>query len=164
MAAGVTTANILVTADGTSGKSQIQIRLLDSVTGASMGTIATKTVYFFGSPATVTVAQSFKYIAGDGAATGCSSTTACIETTFALTPMAVVTVKDSEGNLVPNASVTGVSSDATVIAGSAVGNSTAKMETAAGKAACAASTPTASCNGLGTYLASVTGASALGAP
>jgi len=157
IAAGTSAANIAVTADGTSGKSQIQIRLLDATTGASLGTIGTKTVYFYGSPSTVTVAQAFKYIAGDGAATGCSDAATCTEVTFALTPVAVVTVKDSDGNLVPSASVSGVTSDGTVIAASAVAGSTAKMETAAGKAACAAATPTASCNGLGTYLASVTG-------
>jgi len=159
MAAGTSTANILVTADGTSGKSQIRIRLLNTTTGADLGTIATKTVYFFGAPATVSVAQSFKYMAGDGAATGCSSATLCTEVTFALTPMAVVTVKDSEGNLVVGAGVSGVSSDATVIAGVTGNGSTAKTLTAAGAAACAATTPTASCNGLGTYLFSVTGAS-----
>ena len=157
LAAGVSAANIAVTADGTSGKSQIQIRLLDSVTGAVLGTLPLKTVYFFGIPATVTVAQTFKYVAGNGAASGCSDAATCIETTFALTPIAVITVKDANGNVVPNAAVSGVTSDGTVIAASAVAGSTAKTETVGGAAACAAATPTGSCNGLGTYLASVTG-------
>jgi len=157
LAAGTSAANIAVTADGTSGKSQIQIRLLDSVTGAVLGTLPLKTVYFFGAPATVTVAQTFKYIKGNGAASGCSDAALCTETTFALTPIAVITVKDANGNVVPNASVSGVTSDGTVIAASAVNGSTAKTETVTGAAACAAATPTASCNGLGTYLASVTG-------
>jgi hypothetical protein len=157
IAAGVSAANIAVTADGTSGKSQIQISLLDAVTGAVMGTLPLKTVYFFGAPATVTVAQTFKYIKGNGEASGCSDAALCTEVTFALTPIAVITVKDSGGNLVPSASVSGVTSDGTVIAASAVAGSTAKTETVTGAAACAAATPTASCNGLGTYLASVTG-------
>jgi len=157
LAAGTSAARVSVTADGTVGTSKIRIRLLNTTTGADLGTIAEETVYFYGAPATVEVAQKYSYIAGSGSARGCSSATACIEDTFANSPIAVVTVKDSGGNLVPNATVSGVSSDGTVISATTINGSTVTTLQAAGAAACAAGT--GSCYGLGTYLASVTGAS-----
>jgi len=157
LAAGTSAARVSVTADGTVGTSKIRIRLLNTTTGADLGTIAEETVYFYGAPATVTVDQKYSYIAGSGAARGCSSATACIEDTFANSPIAVVTVKDSGGNLVPNATVSGVSSDGTVISATTINGSTVTTLQAAGAAACAAGT--GSCYGLGTYLSSVTGAS-----
>ena len=157
LAAGTSAARVSVTADGTVGTSKIRIRLLNTTTGADMGTIAEETVYFFGAPATVEVAQKYSYVAGNGTAAGCSNATTCIESTFALSPIAVVTVKDSGGNLVPNATVSGVSSDATVIAAATVNGSTVTTLQAAGAAAAAAGT--GSPYGLGTYLVSVTGAS-----
>jgi len=155
LAAGTSAARISVTADGTTGTSKIRIRLLDSVTGAVMGVIAEETVYFYGAPSTVTVTQKYKYIAGNGSARGCSDATTCKEDTFALSPIAVITVKDSEGNLVPGATVSGVTSDGTIISASTVTASTVATLEATPAAACAAGT--GSCYGLGTYLASVTG-------
>jgi len=155
LAAGTSTANIAVTGDGTAGTSEIRIRVLDSVTGAVLGTLATKKMYFYGSPATVTVVQNFKYMAASSTARGCSDAATCIEDRFSTTPIAVITVKDSDGNVVPNATVSAVSSDSTIISASTVTGSTAKTLTVSGASACTAGT--ASCNGLGTYLASVTG-------
>ena len=155
LAAGTSAARVSVTADGTVGTSKIRIRLMNTTTGAELGVIAEETVYFFGAPATVEVAQKYKYVAGSGAAAGCSTATTCTEATFALSPIAVVTVKDSGGNLVPNATVSGVSSDGTVISASTVTASTVTTLQAAFAAAAAAGTGTP--YGLGTYLASVTG-------
>jgi len=157
LAAGTSAARVSVTADGTVGTSKIRIRLLDSTTGAVMGTIAEETVYFYGAPATVEVVQNYKYIAGSGSARGCSAATTCIEDTFANSPIAVITVKDSGGNLVPGATVSGVTSNGTIISASTVTASTVTTLQAAGAAACAAGT--GSCYGLGKYLASVTGVS-----
>ena len=157
LAAGTSAARVSVTADGTVGTSKIRIRLLNTTTGADLGTIAEETVYFYGAPATVEVAQKYKYVAGNGTAAGCSNATTCKEDTFALSPIAVVTVKDSGGNLVPNATVSASITDATVIAATTITASTVTTLQAAGAAACAAGT--GSCYGLGTYVASVTGAS-----
>jgi adhesin/invasin len=157
LAAGTSAARVSVTADGTVGTSKIRIRLLNTTTGADLGTIAEETVYFYGAPATVEVAQKYKYVAGNGTAAGCSNATTCKEDTFALSPIAVVTVKDSGGNLVPNATVSASITDATVIAATTITASTVTTLQAAGAAGCAAGT--GSCYGLGTYLASVTGAS-----
>ena len=156
LAAGTSAANIAVTADGTNGTSEIQVRVLDSVTGAVLGTLPTVKAYFFGAPATVEVSQKYKYIAGSGSARGCSNATSCIEDTFANSAIAVVTVKDSGGNLVTGATVSGVISDGTVISATTLSESTVKTLTSTAAAACTAGT--GSCNGLGTYLASVTGA------
>ena len=157
LAAGTSAARVSVTADGTVGTSKIRIRLLNTSTGADLGTIAEETVYFYGAPATVEVAQKYKYIAGNGSAAGCSNATTCTEATFALSPIAVVSVKDSGGNLVPNATVSASIADATVIASTTPAASTVTTLQATAAAACAAGT--GSCYGLGTYLFSVTGAS-----
>jgi len=157
LAAGTSAARVSVTADGTVGTSKIRIRLLNTTTGADLGTIAEETVYFFGAPATVEVSQKYKYVAGNGTAAGCSTATTCKEDTFALSPIAVVSVKDSGGNLVPNATVSASITDATVIAATTITASTVTTLQAAGAAAAAAGT--GSPYGLGTYLASVTGAS-----
>jgi len=155
LAAGTSAARVSVTADGTVGTSKIRIRLMNTSTGAELGVIAEETVYFYGAPATVEVSQKYKYVRGSGSAAGCSDATTCTEATFALSPISVITVKDSGGNLVPGAAVSGVTSDGTVIASSAVTASTVTTLQAAGAAACAAGT--GSCYGLGTYTASVTG-------
>jgi hypothetical protein len=155
LAAGTSAARVSVTADGTVGTSKIRIRLMNTSTGAELGVIAEETVYFYGAPATVEVSQKYKYVRGSGSAAGCSDATTCTEATFALSPISVITVKDSGGNLVPAAAVSGVTSDGTVIASSAVTASTVTTLQAAGAAACKAGTGT--CYGLGTYTASVTG-------
>ena len=155
LAAGTSAAQVSVTADGTVGTSKIRIRLMNTTTGAELGVIAEETVYFFGAPATVEVSQKYKYVRGSGSAAGCSDATTCTEATFALSPIAVVTVKDSGGNLVPGAAVSGVTSDGTIIAASAVTASTVTTLQAAFAATCASGAGT--CYGLGTYTASVTG-------
>ena len=155
LAAGTSAAQVSVTADGTVGTSKIRIRLMNTTTGAELGVIAEETVYFFGAPATVEVSQKYKYVRGSGSAAGCSDATTCTEATFALSPIAVVTVKDSGGNLVPGAAVSGVTSDGTIIAASAVSASTVTTLQAAFAATCASGAGT--CYGLGTYTASVTG-------
>ena len=155
LAAGTSAARVSVTADGTVGTSKIRIRLMNTTTGAELGVIAEETVYFFGAPATVEVSQKYKYVRGSGSAAGCSDATTCKEDTFALSPIAVVTVKDSGGNLVPGAAVSGVTSDGTIIAASAVTASTVTTLQAAFAATCASGAGT--CYGLGTYTASVTG-------
>jgi hypothetical protein len=156
LAAGTSTANVAVTADGTAGTSQIRIRLLDSTTGASLGTIATKTVYFFGTVASLTVTQVLKYAKASTTAIGCSSATTCSGLAAATTAFNTLVAKDAEGNLVPALAISAVSSDATVIASSTVTASTTKQNTVAGAGTCAAGTT--DCLGLGFYTADMSGA------
>jgi hypothetical protein len=135
-------AKIVLNSDGTSGTSTITI---------SNGTtvLATKTVTFFGAPATLTATQNLKVARAStsGAELGTSdgSGLAVNATTAALTPAVVIVAKDSAGIVVPNLTISGLSSDTTVI-------SLATVAQAAG----AASTTGAA--GPGTYLASVTSA------
>jgi hypothetical protein len=156
MAAGSSIARISVTADGTTGTSQIRIRLLDSTTGASLGTIATESVYFYGTVASLAVTQVLKYAKASSTAIGCSNATTCSSATFATTPFNTIVAKDADGNLVPGLTISAVSSDATVIASSVITGSTTKQSTAADAATCV-STAT-DCYGLGYYTASVAGA------
>jgi len=156
LAAGTSTANIAVSGDGTAGTSQIRIRLLDATTGASLGTIATKTVYFFGTVASLAVTQVLKYGKASTTAIGCSSATLCTGLTAATTAFNTIVAKDAEGNLVPALTITAVSSDATVLAASTVLASTVKVNTVAGAGTCAAGTT--DCLGLGFYTADMSGA------
>jgi hypothetical protein len=153
---GTSAANVAVTGDGTAGTSQIRIRLLDSTTGASLGTIATKTVYFFGTVASLTVTQVLKYAKPSTTAIGCSSATTCSGLTAATTAFNTIVAKDADGNLVPALSITAVSSDATVLATSTVLASTVKLNTVAGAGTCA--TGATDCLGLGFYTANMAGA------
>ena len=156
LAPGTSTANIQVTADGTAGTSQIRIRLLDSTTGASLGTIATKTVFFFGTVASLSVTQVLKYAKASTTAIGCSSATACTGLSAGSTSFNTLVAKDADGNLVPGLAITAVSSDATVLAASTVTALTTKVNTVAGAATCAAGTT--DCLGLGSYTADMAGA------
>jgi hypothetical protein len=156
LAAGTSTANIAVTGDGTAGTSQIRIRVLDATTGASLGTIATKTVYFYGTVATLVATPTYTIARANATERGCSSATACIQDTFANTPFVVIKATDADGNLVPALTVTGVSSNGAIIGSSTVLASTTKSNTSAGAAAIAAGTQDP--NGLGFYNASVAGA------
>jgi len=156
LAAGTSTANIAVTGDGTAGTSQIRIRVLDATTGASLGTIATKTVYFYGTVATLVATPTYTIARANATERGCASATACIQDTFANTPFVVIKATDADGNLVPGLTVTGVSSNGAVIGSSTVVASTTKSNTSAGAAAIAAGTQDP--NGLGFYNASVAGA------
>ena len=156
LAAGTNTANIAVTGDGTGGTSQIRIRLLDATTGASLGTVATKTVYFYGTVATLVATPTYTVARANATERGCANATTCIQDTFANTPFVVIKATDADGNLVPGLGVTGVSSNGAVIGSSTVAASTVKVNTSTGAAACAAGT--GECNGLGYYNASVAGA------
>ncbi len=156
MAAGSSIARIAVTADGTSGTSQIRIRLLDSTTGASLGTVATETVYFYGTVASLAVTQVLKYAKASSTAIGCINATDCSSATFALTPFNTVVAKDADGNLVPGLTISAVSSDATVVASSTVVASTTKQNTVTGAAQCASGAK--DCYGQGYYVADVAGA------
>jgi len=156
LAAGTSTANIRVTADGTAGTSQIRIRLLNTTTGASLGTIATETVYFFGTVATLTATPIYTVARANATERGCANATTCTQAGFDTTPFVVIKATDADGNLVPGLTVTGVSSNGAIIGSSTVVASTAKSNTGAGAAAIAAGTQDP--NGLGFYNASVAGA------
>jgi hypothetical protein len=135
-------AKILIGSDGTSGTTTITI-----TNGTT--TIATETLYFYGTVATLTATQNLKVAraSATGAVLGTSDGTgvAAAAITAALTPAVVIVAKDSAGVVVPSLTITGLSSDTTVI-------STATVLEAVGTAL---STGAA---GPGTYLASVTSA------
>jgi hypothetical protein len=127
--------------DGTSGTGTIKIEVTDSVTGATT-TLATKTVTFHGTVATLT-ATTLQGIATPGVANGCSNVSTCTQATLALTPAVVIVAKDSAGVVVPALTITGTPTDTAVISGTSV-------------AAVSASTDF---NGRGYYNASITGGS-----
>jgi trimeric autotransporter adhesin len=104
---------ISVHGDGTAGTSTITISLGTTV-------LATETVIFFGSVAKVTAVQGLKIATAGGATLG--NGTATIAATFAGTPAVVLTLADSNGNVVPsqNAALSAVSSDATVMSSTIV--------------------------------------------
>jgi len=156
LAAGTSTANIAVTADGTAGTSQIRIRLLDATTGVSLGTIATETVYFYGTVATLVATPIYTIARANATERGCANATTCTQADFATTPFVTIKATDAEGNLVPGLTVTAVSSNGSVIGSSTVVASTTKSNTSVGAAAIAAGTQDP--NGLGFYNASVAGA------
>ena len=156
LAAGTSTANIAVTGDGTAGTSQIRIRLLDATTGASLGTVATKTVYFYGTVATLTATPTYTVARANATERGCADATLCTQAAFATTPFVVIKATDADGNLVPALQVTAVSSNGAVIGSSTVVAVTSKTLTSAQAALVAAGA--ADPNGLGFYNASVAGA------
>jgi hypothetical protein len=135
-------AKILIGSDGTSGTTTITI-----TNGTT--TIATETLYFYGTVATLTATQNLKVAraSATGAVLGTSDGTgvAAAAITAALTPAVVIVAKDSAGVVVPSLTITGLSSDTTVI-------STATVLEAVGTAL------TTGAAGPGTYLASVTSA------
>jgi len=130
--------------DGTSGVGTVTISVTD-VSGATT-ILGTKTITFYGTVATLS-ATVLQGISTAGVANGCTNdgtgnaTTACNQTTLALTPAVVITAKDKNGVNVPALAVTGKSTDATIVASSAV----------------TAVSGTGDKNGLGFYNASVTG-------
>jgi len=135
-------AKILIGSDGTSGTTTITI-----TNGTT--TIATETVYFYGTVATLTATQNLKVAragtAGYELGTSSGAGLAASATTAALTPAVVIVAKDSAGVVVPSLTISGLSSDTTVI-------STATVLEAVG------ATDTTGAAGPGTYLASVTSA------
>jgi hypothetical protein len=107
-------ARIGITADGSAGVGTITI---------SSGTtvLATKTVTFFGSVATLTATQVLS-VAKSGTTGGTLGTAVAAPagTTVATTPAVIIVAKDSSGNVVPGLVITAVSSDATVLSGATI--------------------------------------------
>jgi len=120
IAAGVSTAWVHTTADGTSGTTVIRIKLLDATTGASLGTIAEETLYWYGTVATLTATKVFSVAKASSTAIGCVSATTCDQAVMAAIPFIVVKAVDANGALVPNLTITAVISDSTIIGSSAV--------------------------------------------
>jgi len=105
---GVAGNNVIgVYGDGTAGVATITIT-------AGTVTISTETVTFYGAVKTVTAAQNFKVARAGGYTLGYGGATANATTQI---PAVVLTLKDSNGNVVPgkNTSLSAVSSDTTVI-------------------------------------------------
>ena len=102
-----------ISADGTAGTSTITV---------TAGTATfTKTVYFYGTVATLTATQNLKIArAGSlGYTLGCALN-ACdssgnVSSQTLGTPAVSIVAKDADGNVVPGLTITAVSSDATVI-------------------------------------------------
>jgi len=135
-------ARINISSDGTSGTSVITISNGSTV-------LATETLYFYGTVATLTVTQNLK-VARSGSAgyklgTEDGTGLAASATTAALTPAVVIVAKDSAGVVVPSLTITGLSSDTNVIASATV------LEAVG-------TTATTGAAGPGTYLAAVTSA------
>jgi hypothetical protein len=136
------TAKINIAADGTSGTTSVKV-----YQGTTL--LATKTMYFYGTVATLTATQNLKVAraSATGAALGTSDGTglASAAITAALTPAVVIVAKDAAGVVVPGLTITGLSSDTTVISSSTVAQTVG-------------TTSTTGAAGPGTYLASVTSA------
>ena len=136
------TAKINIAADGTSGTTSVKV-----YQGTTL--LATKTMYFYGTVATLTATQNLKvaragsagYTLGTSDGTGLAS--AAI--TAALTPAVVIVAKDAAGVVVPGLTITGLSSDTTVISSSTVAEAVGTASTTGAA-------------GPGNYLASVTSA------
>jgi len=107
-----------VWADGTSGAGTVTISVTDKISGATT-TLATKTVSFYGTVATLT-AEVKQDIATPGVANGCSNATTCTQATLALTPAVVIVAKDSAGIPVAGLTITATIADATIVAASSV--------------------------------------------
>jgi hypothetical protein len=135
------TANVTVHADGTAGVATITI-------SSGTVTLATETVTFFGTVATLEVTQNLSVASASaaGAQLGTSDTTLVAPaTTAAGTPAVVIVAKDSNGTVVPGLTITGVSSNTAVISSTTVAQAAGALLTIGAA-------------GPGTYLASVTSA------
>jgi hypothetical protein len=123
-------ASIHVNADGTAGVGTVTILVGTTVVG-------TKTVTFFGAPATITAVQNHRVLSSSGGAIGDNTTTPA-GTTIATTPSVILTVLDANGTRIPGltvANISAVSSDTTVMsetinisenAGTAAGNTVSR--------------------------------------
>ena len=115
-AAGLTTntANVTVFPDGTSGTATITI-------SSGTVTIATKTVNFYGTVATLTATQNLKVARASaaGAELGTSSASATW-LTAATTPAVYIVAKDASGVVVPGLTITALSNSPAVIISGAV--------------------------------------------
>jgi len=112
LAAGVNVASINVNADGTSGVGTIEVKVGSTV-------VATETVSFYDSPATVTAVQNHKVLSSAGAAAGITpAASAGTGADIANTPSVILTVLDKNGLKVSGLTTTqisAVSSDTTVM-------------------------------------------------
>ena len=115
-AAGLTTntANVTVWPDGTSGTATITI-------SSGTVTIATKTVNFYGTVATLEATQNLKVARASaaGAELGCNDA-GCTWLTAATTPAVYIVAKDSAGQTVPGLTITALSNNAAVIVSGSV--------------------------------------------
>jgi trimeric autotransporter adhesin len=122
--------SVHVNADGTAGVGTITILVGTTV-------VATKTVTFFGAPATITAVQNHRVLSTAGGAIG-SNTNVPTGADIANTPSVILTVLDANGTRIPGlttADITAVSSDLTVMsnviniqenAGTAAGNTVSR--------------------------------------
>jgi len=145
-------AYVHVNADGNAGTGIVTIKIIETATGAVLGTLATETFYFFGTVAKLT-ATALGSVAQAGTAIGCSNASSCAQDTFANTPFVVIKAEDSAGQLVPALAVAVKATDSQVI-----GSSSVTAVTVAGRASLSTAGVTTDPNGLGYYNASVTGA------
>jgi hypothetical protein len=107
-------SNIAVFADGTAGVATITIT-------SGTTTLATKSVTFYGTVATLNVTQnlSIARASATGAELGCDNAD-CDSSTVALTPAVVVEALDSAGNVVPGLVISAVTSNSAVIASASI--------------------------------------------
>jgi trimeric autotransporter adhesin len=107
---GQSVGSIHVNADGTAGVGTITILVGTTV-------VATKTVTFFGAPATVTAVQNHRVLSSAGGAIG-SNVSNPTGADIANTPSVILTVLDANGTRIPGltvANISAVSSDPTVM-------------------------------------------------
>jgi len=112
LASSVNVASINVNADGTSGVGTIEVKVGSTV-------VATETVSFYDSPATVTAVQNHKVLSSAGGAAGITpAASAGTGADIANTPSVILTVLDKNGLKVSGLTTTqisAVSSDTTVM-------------------------------------------------
>ena len=153
LAAGISTAKVHITADGTGGTATITVKVQDPVSLATLGTYTEK-MYFYGTVSTLEATANFKVARANATERGCAAATGCDQADFASTPFVQIVAKDSEGNLVPGLTVTASITDTTVVQASTV---VAVTETAVSGPNYLTACSTTDCNGLGYYNASVAG-------
>jgi len=108
--------NIAVTGDGTSGVGTVNMYII-LADGVTKVTLPSKTVTFYGSVASITVKQNYKYVTSAGATTGYTGTTP------GATDVAAVVISALDSNGVDVCGVTGLSalsSDTSVLATSTI--------------------------------------------
>jgi hypothetical protein len=144
-------ANVHVTADGTGGEGTVTIKIQNATTGATLGTLATEKIYFYGTVATLTATANYTIARANATERGCANATTCTQLSFDTTPFVQIKATDSSGNLVPGLTVTSSITSVEVIQASTV----AAVTSAASLSTAGVSTDL---NGLGFYNASVAGA------
>ena len=162
LAAGVNTALVHVTADGTAGLGTITVKIHNPVTLAVLGSF-TETINFYGTVATLEATANFTIARASATERGCTAASVvtvvtggtvavnCAQTTFADTPFVTIVAKDAGGNLVPGLTVASSIANPAIVQASTV---TAVTSPASATTAGISTDP----NGLGYYNASVAGA------